>query len=172
MVAGTLKEYFKFVHKNRQVYFNFNRQLLIGELLGFGAGVGVAEAVAAFTRDEVAISVSSGAADYIGSILGFLAIYYRDNKAKYSHLDRKGRFKHVLKSAFSLWPSVVAADIAIIFSRPYVHYLLLLSDFEPGISATIAHFVAAGIFNGVAILSRSMIDYARMRKQKDDLTND
>ena len=171
MVAGTLKEYFKFVHKNRPIYFNFNRQLLIGELFGFAAGVGVAEAVAAITKDEAAISISSGIADYIGSILGFLAIYYRDNKAKYSHLDRKSRFKQVMKSAFSLWPSVVAADIAIIFSRPYVHYLLLLSDFEPGISATIAHFVAVGIFNGVAILSRSMIDYTQMRKHKGSLTN-
>ena len=172
MVASTLKEYFKFVHRNRPAYFNFNKQLLIGELFGFAAGVGVAEAVAAVAKDDVAISVSSGAADYIGSILGFLAVYYRDNKAKYSDLDRKGRFKQIMKSVFSLWPSVVAADIAIIFSRPYVHYLLLSSDFEPGISATIAHFVAVGIFNGVAMLSKSIIDYAQMRKQKGNLTND
>ncbi|HXV47019.1 MAG TPA: hypothetical protein VD736_10140 [Nitrososphaera sp.] len=165
MVADSLKKYFEFLRGNKLVYLGFNKQLLIGELGGFGAGVGVAEAVAATTKDEITISVSSGAADYIGSILGFLAVYYRDNKAKYSDLDRKGRFKQIMKNAFSLWPSVVAADIAIIFSRPYVHYLLLLSGFEAGISATIAHFVAVGIFNGVAILSRSIIDYTQIRKR-------
>lgn len=166
MIADTLKKYFKFVQSNRPVYFNFNRQLLIGELVGFATGVGVAEAVATVTKDELAISASSGAADYIGSILGFLTIYYRDNKAKYSHLDRKKQFKQIMKNAFSLWPSVAAADIAIIFTRPYVHYLLLLSGFEPGISATIAHFAAVGVFNAIAILSRSIIDYAQMKNQQ------
>jgi len=166
MVADTLKKYFKFVQSHAALYLNFNKQLLLGELAGFAAGVGVAEAVAAATRDELAISVSSGASDYIGSILGFLAVYYRDNKAASSHLDRKTRFKRIMKNAFSLWPSVAAADIAVIFSRPYVHYILLLSGFEPGVSATIAHFIAVGVFNGIAVLSRSIIDYTKMKNRR------
>ena len=163
MVVTTLKKYFKFVHSNRSVYLSFNKQLLIGELAGFAAGVVVAEAAAATTEDELIISVSSGAADYIGSIIGFLAVYYRDNKPKYIDLSRKARFKQIMRNAFSLWPSVVAADIAIILARPYVHYLLLMSGFEAGISATISHFVAVAIFNLVAILSRSVVDYAKLR---------
>lgn len=165
MTTDTLKKYFRFVHKNRPVYFNFNKQLVIGELAGFAAGVGVAEAVASATRDEFAISVWSGVADYAGSILGFLALFYRDSKAQYSQHARKDRFKRIMKDAFSLWPSVAAADVAYIFARPYIHYILLVSGLEVGISATIAHFAAFGVFNGVAILSRSIIDYIKSNKQ-------
>lgn len=161
MTAGALKKYFRFVQSNRPVYFNFNKQLLIGELAGFAAGVGVAEAAAAITKDELVISSSSGVADYVGSILGFLAIFYRDSRAQYSELGRKERFRKIMKNAFSLWPSVAAADIAYIFTRPYIHYILLVSGLEAGVAATIAHFAAFGIFNGVAILSRSIIDYLR-----------
>ncbi|MEW6603277.1 MAG: hypothetical protein AB1351_01145 [Thermoproteota archaeon] len=163
--TNTLKKYFKFVQNNRPVYFNFNKQLVIGELAGFAAGVGVAEAMSAATRDEFAISISSGIADYAGSILGFLAIFYRDSKAQYSELARKDRFKRIMKDAFSLWPSVAVADVAYIFARPYVHYILLVSGIEAGIAATIAHFAAFGVFNGVAILSRSIIDYLKSSKQ-------
>lgn len=165
MTAGALKKYLKFVHSNRPVYFNFNKQLVIGELAGFAAGVGTAEVVAAATLDELAISVSSGIADYAGSILGFLAIFYRDSKAQHSELAGKERFKRIMKDAFSLWPSVAAADIAYIFTRPYIHYILLVSGLEAGVAATIAHFAAFGVFNGVAILSRSIIDYLRSNRQ-------
>src|SRR5687768_1918558 len=127
MAYDTIKKYFRFVHANRPVYFHFNKQLVIGELAGFGAGVGVAEAAAAVTRDEFAISVSSGVADYAGSILGFLAIFYRDSSMQYRELGGKERFKRIMKDAFSLWPAVAAADVAYIFARPYVHYLLLVS---------------------------------------------
>jgi hypothetical protein len=140
MTAGALKKYFRFVLSNRPVYFNFNRQLVIGELAGFAAGVGVAEAAATATRDELAISVSSGVADYAGSILGFLAIFYRDSRAQ-------------------------SADVAYILVRPYIHYVLLVSGLEAGVAATIAHFAAFGVFNGVAILSRSIIDYLRSSRQ-------
>jgi hypothetical protein len=165
MAADTLKKYFKFVQSNKPVYFNFNKQLVIGELGGFAAGVGVAEAAAAVTRDELTISVSSGVADYAGSILGFMAMFYRDSRAQYSELGRKDRFKRIMKDAFSLWPSVAAADVAYIFARPYIHYILLLSGLEAGVAATIAHFAAFGVFNGVAILSRSIIDYLKSNRQ-------
>ena len=165
MPAGALKKYFRFVQSNRPVYFNFNKQLVVGELAGFGAGVGVAEAAAAIAGDELAISVSSGAADYAGSILGFLAVFYRDSRAQYSGLGRKDRFKRTMKDALSLWPSVAAADIAYIFARPYIHYVLLVAGLEAGVAATIAHFAAFGVFNGVAILSRSIIDYLKSNRQ-------
>jgi len=161
MAADTLKKYFRFVQSNRPVYFNFNKQLVIGELAGFAAGVGVAEAAAAITKDELAISVTSGVADYAGSTLGFLAVFYRDSKAQYSELNGKERFKRIMKDAFSLWPSVAAADVAYILTRPYIHYILLVSGLEAGVAATIAHFAAFGVFNGIAILSRSIIDYLR-----------
>jgi hypothetical protein len=165
MTAGTLKKYFRFVQSKRPVYFNFNKQLVIGELAGFAAGVGVAEAAAAAAGDELAISVSSGVADYAGSILGFLAIFYRDSRVQYDELAGKERFKRIMKDAFSLWPSVAAADVAYILVRPYIHYVLLVSGLEAGVAATIAHFAAFGVFNGVAILSRSIIDYLRSSRQ-------
>jgi hypothetical protein len=165
MSASALRKYFKFVQSNKPVYFNFNKQLLIGELAGFGAGVGVAEAAASITKDELAISFSSGIADYAGSILGFLAVFYRDSKLQYSELNGKDRLKRIMKDAFSLWPLVAAADVAYIFARPYIHYVLLVSGLEAGVAATIAHFAAFGIFNGVAILSRSIIDYLRSGRQ-------
>jgi hypothetical protein len=166
MAYDTIKKYFKFVNTNRPVYFHFNKQLLAGELAGFGAGVGVAEAAAAITRDAFAISLSSGIADYASSILGFLAIFYRDSRLQYRELDGKDRFKRITRDAFSLWPSVAAADVAYIFARPYIHYVLLVSGLEAGIAATIAHFAAFGIFNGVALLSRSIIDYLRSSRQQ------
>jgi hypothetical protein len=158
---NTFKKYLRFVRNNRPVYFGFNKQLVLGELAGFAAGVGMAEVAAAITKDELTISLLSGAADYAGSILGFLAVFYRDSKAQYSELARKERFRRIMKDAFSLWPSVATADVAYIFARPYIHYILLVSGLEAGVAATIAHFAAFGIFNGVAILSRSIIDYLR-----------
>lgn len=164
MPDKSFRDYFTFISNNRRVYFHFNRQLLIGELAGFGAGVGVAEAAAAITTDEFVISVSSSIADYAGSIIGFLAVFYYDNMRQYADLPRREQFKKIIKNAFSLWPSVAVADVAIIVTRPYVHYLLLISGFEAGVAATIAHFVAVGVFNGIAILSRSILDYT-LRKR-------
>lgn len=164
MTIQPLRKYFRFVQSNRPVYFNFNKQLVIGELAGFATGVGVAEAMAA-SRDEFAISVSSGVADYTGSILGFLAIFYHDGKCQYRDLSGKNRFKRIIKDAFRLWPSVAAADVAYILARPYIHYILLVSGLEAGIAATIAHFSAFGVFNGVAILSRTIIDYLKSSRQ-------
>jgi hypothetical protein len=161
MAYDTIKKYLKFVNSNRPVYFHFNKQLVVGELAGFGAGVGVAEAAAAFTHSEFSISLSSGIADYAGSILGFLAIFYRDSRLQYPELGSKDRFMRIMKDAFSLWPSVAAADVAYILTRPYIHYVLLVSGLEAGIAATISHFAAFGVFNGIALLSRSIIDYLK-----------
>lgn len=165
MSDSILGKYFKFMLDKRPVYFRFNKQLAIGELAGFGFGIGVAEAAATVTKSELAISVSSGVADYACSILGFLGIFYRDSVVQYQELGRKERFKLVMKDAFSLWPSIAAADIAFIFARQYLHYVLLLSGLEAGIAASMAHFAAFGIFNGVAILSRSIIDYLKSSKR-------
>jgi hypothetical protein len=165
MAYDMIKKYFKFINRNRPVYFHFNKQLMIGELAGFGVGFGMAEAAAAVTRDEFVISLSSGIADYAGSIIGFLAIFYRDNKLQYRELDRKMRVRRIIKDVLLLWPSVAAADISYIFARPYIHYILLMSGLEAGIAASIAHFAAFGVFNGVALLSRSMFDYRRSNKQ-------
>jgi hypothetical protein len=166
MSANAIKKYIRFIKTNSATYFHFNKQLFIGEIAGFGAGVGIAEAAAALSADELTISLSSGVVDYAGSILGFFAIFYYDKKPQYRELDRNKRFKHILKDVFSLWPSIAAADIAYIVIRPYLHYLLLVSSFEVGIAATIAHFAAFGVFNGVAILSRSIIDYMESSKQQ------
>jgi len=110
--------------------------------------------------------LTSGVADYAASILGFFAIFYYDKKPHYRELSRNERFKRIAKEALSLWPAIAAVDIAYIFMRPYLHYILLVSGFEAGIAATVAHFVAFGVFNGVAILSRSIIDYIKSSKQQ------
>jgi hypothetical protein len=161
MAWETIKRYTKFIHANRRIYLLFNKQLLVGGLAGLLSGIAVAEAIALFTDDEIAISVPSGIVDYTASILGFLTVYYYDNKPKYLHLERNERIKRILKDVLSLWPTVVAADIAYLITRPYVHSVLLLFGLEAGISAAIAHFIGVGIFNGAALLSKSIIDYAR-----------
>ena len=91
----------------------------------------------------------------------FLAIYYQDNKGYYREDDKSKRIGKIIKSAFRIWPSVVVADIAYIISRPYIHYLLMINGLEGGIAATIAHFIAFGIFNAIAIFSKSIVDYVR-----------
>lgn len=157
-----IKKYMRFIHANRRIYFVFNRQLLVGGLAGLLSGIAVAEAVALFTKDEIAISVSSGTVDYAFSILGFLAVYYHDNKSQYLCIARKSeRAWRVTKSALSLWPTVLAGDIAYVIARPYVHSIFLLLGIEAGVAAGMAHFVGVGIFNGVALLSRSIIEYVR-----------
>lgn len=166
MCLNSFRKYIRFFESNKSTYFHFNKQLFIGELVGFGAGVGVAEATVFLAADELTNSLSSGIADYAASILGFFAIFYHDKKPHYRELTRSERFKRIAKEAFSLWPAIAAADIAYIFLRPYLHYILLVSGLEAGIAATVAHFVAFGVFNGVAILSRSMIDYMKSSKQQ------
>ncbi|HEY8140746.1 MAG TPA: hypothetical protein VIE86_06655 [Nitrososphaera sp.] len=162
---NSIRQYFKFLLAHRSTYVRFNRQLLIGELAGFGAGVVVAEVAASLTADEFSISAYSSGADYMGSILGFLAVFYHDNRSSYRNDSRSARTKKILKDALKLWPSVLAADIAFILVRPYFHYISLTLGVEAGVAATVAHFLAFGVFNGVAILSRSLIDYARSTKQ-------
>lgn len=155
--------YLKFLSKNKKNYFHFNKQLLIGELAGFFFGIIVAVNVSSITSDDFLISVSSSSADYIGSIFGFLAIFYNDNKLLYKDLNTNKRLKTILKSALGLWPSIALADVAFIISRPYFHYFLLTNGLEAGIAATIAHFLAFGIFNVVAILSRSILDFVKVK---------
>jgi hypothetical protein len=166
MYAGVLKKYFNFIQRNKLAYLKFNKQLVIGELAGFAFGVGIAEVAAAFTHDDFAISLSSGLADYTGSILGFLAIFYYNNSLKYRGLRGKDRSKRILKDAFSLWPSVATADVAYVFARPYIHYVLLVSGLDAVVAATIAHFAAFGVFNGIALLSKSIIDYSKNARQQ------
>ena len=88
-------------------------------------------------------------------------IYYHDSKRYYLEYDRLQRFKKVLKSILHIWPTIAIADVAYIFCRPYIQYLLLTYGLESSVAATIAHFVAFGIFNAIAIFSKSMADYVR-----------
>lgn len=167
MSASVLKKYFNFVHSNRPAYFNFNKQLLVGGFAGLLSGIAVAEAMALFTDDEIFISVPSGIADYVASILGFLTVYYYDNKSQYLHLEKNERVKRILKNSLSLWPTVIAGDIAYLITRPYVHSVLLQLGLEAGIAAGVAHFIGVGIFNGIALLSKSIIDYAHKAKSNN-----
>ena len=160
-VWSTLKRYVVFIIANRRIYFVFNKQLLVGGLAGLVSGVAVAEVVSRFTQDEFAISVPSGVADYVASIVGFLIVYYYDNKKQYLYLARNKRIKRTLSDAVSLWPTVVAADVAYLIARPYIHAVLLILGLEAGIAGAVAHFVGVGIFNGTALLSRTIIDYVR-----------
>jgi hypothetical protein len=158
-------KYFRFLSKNKKVYFHFNKQLLTGELAGFFIGVLVAVIVSSFiSADEFLVSSFSSVADYAASILGFLVIFYFDNKSLYIELNTNKRVKKILRLALGLWPSIALADIAFIIARPYFHYLLLTNGIDAGIAATIAHFLAFGIFNIVAILSRSIFDFVKVKK--------
>jgi hypothetical protein len=161
MSFNSVSRYFRFLRDRRSVYLQFNKQLVIGELAGFGAGLAVAESAAYANFDNVAIASYSSAADYGGSIAGFLGIYCYDQRSAFPDDRGAGRVKKILKSALKLWPSVVAADIAFILVRPSLHYVSLSLGLEAGIGATLAHFLAFGVFNLVAIFSRSLVDYAR-----------
>ena len=160
-MAASLRNYFRFLRDRRSAYVQFNKQLVIGELLGFGAGLAAAEGAAFSGMDHVAISGYSSAADYGGSIMGFLGVYYYDQKYLYPEDRGIRRAKKILKDALRLWPSVLAADIAFILVRPSLHYVSLSLGLEAGIAATLAHFLAFGVFNLVAIFSRSLVDYAK-----------
>ena len=164
MPAMSLGNYLRFLRDNRSTYLQFNKQLLIGELAGFGAGLLAAEGAASAGLNNYSISAYSSGADYGGSIAGFLAMYYNDHKASFPDDNGTRRLKKILKSALKLWPSVLAADIAFILVRPSFHYVSLSTGLEAGVAATIAHFLAFGVFNLVAIFSRSVVDYARHAK--------
>ena len=161
MAASSVKEYLRFLAANRSAYIRFNKQLLIGELAGFGAGVATAEISASSDFNEIEISAYSSAADYAGSIAGFLAIYHNDHKDSFASLRGLARVRAVFSSALKLWPSVLAADVAFVLSRPYLHYVSMSMGLEPGIAAGLAHFLAFGVFNVVALISKSLIDFAR-----------
>lgn len=147
--------------KNRSNYFVFGKQLAISEIAGLVMGVIVAEISTYFFYEKKAdISLYSGIADYSASIVGFFVIHYHDSRRYYTEYDRLERFIKVLKSMLRIWPTVVIADVAYIFCRPYIQYLLLTYGLESGVAATIAHFIAFGIFNAIAIFSKSIADYA------------
>jgi hypothetical protein len=82
----------------------------------------------------------------------------------YAGYEKGVRLRKIIRNAIGLWPSVVVADVAYIFVRPYFHYILLLNDIEVGIAATVAHFLAFAVYNCIATFSKSMIDYARSRR--------
>lgn len=155
-----IQKYLRFFARNSKTYIQFNKQLFLGELAGFLAGLAVAELVALWIAgDELAISVLSTGADYSAALSLFLIIFYYDQKASLMHLDKNSRIKKVLGLALRLWPAVAAADVAFLLARPYVHFELLQLNIDVGISATIAHFLAFGLFNLVAIFSRSLLDF-------------
>ena len=166
-VWNAIKKYFVFIVANKRIYLVFNKQLIVGGLAGLLTGVAVAEAISFFTEDEILISVPSGIADYSASILGFLVVYYYDNKRHYLHLARNSRIRRILATAVSLWPTVVAADIAYLITRPYIHSVLLLLGLEAGLAAAVAHFIGVGIFNGTALLSKTVIDYVSKVRRND-----
>lgn len=164
MTPGSLGRYFRYLRDRRSVYIQFNKQLMMGELAGFGAGLGVAEGAAAAGLDNLAISAYSSGADYGASIAGFLAVYYHDQKSSFPEVGGLSRVFRIFKSALKLWPSVLAADVAFILVRPSLHYVSLSLGLEAGVASALAHFLAFGVFNVVAIFSRSLVDYARKVK--------
>jgi hypothetical protein len=161
MTTDSVRRYLQFFLARRSSYFQLNKQLLIAELAGLCAGTGVSEMASAGGVGQFGISVYSSAADYAASIASFLAIYYKDEKSQYGEAPRSMRLKKVLGSALRLWPSVIAADIVFILVRPYFQYLALSNGLEAGMAAIIAHFIAFGFFNLVAVFSKSIIDYAK-----------
>jgi hypothetical protein len=165
-----IQKYLKFFARNSKTYIQFNKQLFLGELAGFLAGLAVAELVAlSAANDEFAISVLSSAADYAAALTIFLVIFYYDQKGSLLHLERNSRIKKVLGLALRLWPAVAAADIAFLLARPYIHFELLHLNVDVVISTTIAHFLAFGLFNLVAIFSRSLLEFRNSLKTEDNL---
>jgi hypothetical protein len=160
LVFQTILNYIAFVKKNKVNYFIFNKQLVFSEIAGLISGLIVAEMF--YSLSKASNSFYSGITDYIFSIVFFLIIYYYDNKKNYQHYKYYNRIKKILKSAISFWPSIIIADIAYLIARPYIHYMLIsLFGLETGLAATIAHFFAFGLFNIIAILSKSIIDFVK-----------
>ncbi len=157
-----IRRYIVFLAKNKAAYLVFGKQLAISEIAGLLVGIIVAEISSYFLfNKKVDVSLYSGIADYAASIVCFIVIYYQDNKRYYREDDNSKRIRKIIKSVFRIWPSVIIADVAYIICRPYIHYLLMISGLETGVAATIAHFVAFGIFNVIAIFSKSVVDYVK-----------
>jgi hypothetical protein len=159
LVLQNIKNYFAFVRKNKSDYLLFNKQLVFSEIAGLVLGLIAAEASRSFTKIEN--SLYSGFIDYCASIGFFFIIYYYDNKKYYLDFSRSTRLIKIIKSAFSIWPSIIIADVAYVIARPYFHYVLMTHGLETGLAATVAHFLAFGVFNLIAVVSKSMIDFAR-----------
>jgi hypothetical protein len=195
----TMHHYLRFLAANRKEYLNFSKQLFVAEIAGFIAGIAVAELFASHSSmtttminynnnnnsDNFIISASSSAADYLVSLTAFFIIFYRDNSSLYykGHKKNNGsrhhhhrhytfyRLRKVFGMALRLWPSIAVADIAFIITRPYFQYAFLQTGFEPGISAMLAHFVAFSIFNIVAMFSRSIIEFEKLRRKERNDNN-
>jgi hypothetical protein len=161
----TLQKYLQFIANNAREYKKFNKQLIVGELAGFFAGLLVAEVsnatIHGLASGEWVVSILSSIADYAAAIGGFFVVFYYDNKSSFAGLSAWTRLKRIWKTALSLWPSVVAADIVFLLVRPYIQFQLLNSNIDVGITTVLAHFVAFGAFNLVAILSKSVFDFYR-----------
>ena len=156
-------KYLQFLACKARDYKRFNKQLIIGELAGFLAGLLVAEVASATITDinegEWVVSILSSIADYATSIGGFFAVFYYDNKSSVEGLSTWKRLKRIWRMALSLWPPVVAADIVFLLIRPYIQFQLLSSNIDISVTTVVAHFVAFGAFNLVAILSKSIFDF-------------
>jgi hypothetical protein len=159
VVTRAIQKYLHFLAANTKEYKKFNKQLLIGELAGFLAGLLVAEVVNVISRDEWLVSVLSSIADYGAAIIGFFVVYYYDQKPFYLHLDKMARVSKISRMALCLWPSVLVADIVFLLVRPYTQLIMLDMGFEVSVTSTISHFVAFGAFNLAAIISKSLLDY-------------
>ena len=161
MILGinAIHKYLSFVACNARDYKKFNKQLIIGELAGFFAGLFVAESVATINFNGWLISILSSLADYSAAVIGFFIIFYYDNKSSFIELSSLGRIMTIFRIAFGLWPSAVAADIVFLFTRPYFQHLLIYDNFDIGIASMLAHFIAFGAFNLTAVVSRSIFDF-------------
>lgn len=169
MATRLVRRYLRFLASRRSVYLKFNKQLIIGELAGLGAGIAAAQAASSAGLDQLAITAYSSIADYGCSVAGFLFVYYNDYKSNYRDETGYRKFKAVMLSALSLWPSVIAADLAFVIGRPYVHYVSMSFGLEPGLAAALAHVLAFGLFNLVAVFSRSLIDYSKHGKMSSSV---
>lgn len=164
---GTIRKYLQFIASNAKDYKKFNKQLVIGEIGGFFSGLLVAEIANALIGSSDGgwlISILSSVADYAAAIGGFFVVFYYDNESSMMDLSRGKRIKIIGRMALSLWPSVVAADIIFVMIRPYVQFQLLSNNIDVGITSVLAHFVAFGAFNLVAILSKSIFDFYHYSK--------
>lgn len=161
IITRAIQRYLHFLAANAKEYKKFNKQLLIGELAGFLAGLLVAEVVDVLGGDEWLVSILSSIADYGAAITGFFVIYYYDQKPSYLHLDKMARVSKISRMGLRLWPSVLIADIVFLLVRPYTQLILLDVGFEVSVTSTVSHFVAFGAFNLAAIISKSLIDYRR-----------
>src|SRR5918911_1598935 len=88
-----IHKYLHFVACNAKDYKKFNKQLVIGEVAGFFAGLLVAELAATVNFDRWLISILSTLADYSAAITGFFTIFYYDNKSSFIELATLIRIK-------------------------------------------------------------------------------